>query len=158
MLDDITGAIVDASIRIHTDLGTGLLESVYEAVLARTLEKRGLRKTRRTESDLNCLEPPSAENRPCLPHIYGKPSIRMKTTLEIPDAVFRKAKTVASRNGQSLGSYITHAIDARLAEDARRANTRPWMRHAGALKSHAAELAKLRATIADEFEQIEEDS
>jgi iron complex transport system substrate-binding protein len=40
-LDDITGAIVDASLRIHRDLGPGLLESVHEAVLARALEQRG---------------------------------------------------------------------------------------------------------------------
>ncbi|MGH8527273.1 MAG: GxxExxY protein [Gammaproteobacteria bacterium] len=40
-LDDITAAIVDASVRIHRDLGPGLLESVYEAVLARALVKRG---------------------------------------------------------------------------------------------------------------------
>jgi iron complex transport system substrate-binding protein len=42
-LDDITGAIVDASLRVHRDLGPGLLESVYEAVLARALERRGFR-------------------------------------------------------------------------------------------------------------------
>jgi len=40
--DDITGEIVDASIRIHRDVGPGLLESFYEAVLARALERRGL--------------------------------------------------------------------------------------------------------------------
>jgi GxxExxY protein len=40
-LDDITGGIVDTSLRIHRDLGPGLLESVYEAVLARALEQRG---------------------------------------------------------------------------------------------------------------------
>jgi GxxExxY protein len=40
-LDVITGSIVDASLRIHRDLGPGLLESVYEAVLARELEQRG---------------------------------------------------------------------------------------------------------------------
>jgi iron complex transport system substrate-binding protein len=40
-LDDITGAIVDAALKIHMELGPGLLESVYEAVLARALEKRG---------------------------------------------------------------------------------------------------------------------
>jgi GxxExxY protein len=40
-LDDITEAIIDAAIQIHRDLGPGLLESVYEAVLARALEKRG---------------------------------------------------------------------------------------------------------------------
>ena len=42
-LDDITGAIVDCSVKIHMDLGPGLLESVYEVVLARALEKRGFR-------------------------------------------------------------------------------------------------------------------
>ena len=40
-LDDITEAIIDAAIQIHRELGPGLLESVYEAVLARALEKRG---------------------------------------------------------------------------------------------------------------------
>jgi GxxExxY protein len=47
-LDDITAAIIDAAIRIHRDLGPGLLESVYEAVLARALEKRGFQVERQT--------------------------------------------------------------------------------------------------------------
>ena len=34
--------IVDAAFRVHTTLGPGLLESVYEAALAYELEKRGL--------------------------------------------------------------------------------------------------------------------
>lgn len=42
-LDDITGAIVDAALQMHRDLGPGLLESVYAAILARELERRGLR-------------------------------------------------------------------------------------------------------------------
>ncbi len=42
-LDEITGTIVDAAVKIHMDLGPGILESVYEAVLARALEKRGLK-------------------------------------------------------------------------------------------------------------------
>jgi iron complex transport system substrate-binding protein len=29
-LDEVTGAVVDASVHIHRDLGPGLLESVYE--------------------------------------------------------------------------------------------------------------------------------
>ena len=40
-LDEITGAIVDAAMKIHMELGPGLLESVYEVVLARALERRG---------------------------------------------------------------------------------------------------------------------
>jgi iron complex transport system substrate-binding protein len=41
-LNRISGTIVDAAFHIHSALGPGLLESVYEAVLARELEKRGL--------------------------------------------------------------------------------------------------------------------
>jgi GxxExxY protein len=42
----IAQQIVDAAFRVHTTLGPGLLESVYEAALAYELEKRGLRITR----------------------------------------------------------------------------------------------------------------
>jgi iron complex transport system substrate-binding protein len=42
-LDDVTGEIVDACVKLHAGLGPGLLESVYEVVLARDLRRRGLR-------------------------------------------------------------------------------------------------------------------
>jgi GxxExxY protein len=45
-LDHITGHIVDAALRLHKGLGPGLLESVYELVLARDLDRRGLRAAR----------------------------------------------------------------------------------------------------------------
>ena len=45
-LDSITGEIVDAALKLHQGLGPGLLESVYETVLARDLERRGLRAVR----------------------------------------------------------------------------------------------------------------
>ncbi len=38
-LDQITGAVVDAAIRVHTALGPGLLESVYETCLKHELTK-----------------------------------------------------------------------------------------------------------------------
>lgn len=41
-VNDITGAIVDTSLELHRGLGPGLLESVYEVVLARMLARRGL--------------------------------------------------------------------------------------------------------------------
>jgi len=41
-INDVSGAIVDAAIQVHRDLGPGLLESVYEAVMAYELEQRGL--------------------------------------------------------------------------------------------------------------------
>ena len=39
----IAKEIVDAAFRIHTTLGPGLLESVYQTVLAYELGRRGLR-------------------------------------------------------------------------------------------------------------------
>lgn len=39
--DKLTGEIVDAAYKLHTGLGPGLLESIYETVLARDLERRG---------------------------------------------------------------------------------------------------------------------
>ncbi len=41
--NDIGREVVDAAIEIHRAMGPGLLESVYEAVLARELERRGLK-------------------------------------------------------------------------------------------------------------------
>jgi GxxExxY protein len=42
----IAKEIVDAAFRIHTTLGPGLLESVYDTVLAYELGRRGLRTVR----------------------------------------------------------------------------------------------------------------
>lgn len=44
-MDDrsLTGAVIDAAMKVHTVLGPGLLESVYEACLAHELENRGLK-------------------------------------------------------------------------------------------------------------------
>ena len=41
-IDEVTDAIIGEAIRIHRDLGPGLLESVYEMILARALIRRGL--------------------------------------------------------------------------------------------------------------------
>jgi iron complex transport system substrate-binding protein len=42
-LNAVSGEIVDAVYQIHTDLGPGLLETVYETILAKALEERGLK-------------------------------------------------------------------------------------------------------------------
>ena len=41
--EEVSAIVVDAAFHLHRELGPGLLESVYEAVLARMLEQRGLR-------------------------------------------------------------------------------------------------------------------
>jgi GxxExxY protein len=41
--EQLSALVVDASFQLHRDLGPGLLESVYETVLARMLEQHGLK-------------------------------------------------------------------------------------------------------------------
>ena len=41
-IERLTTAVIDCGYRVHVALGPGLLESVYEAVLADSLETRGL--------------------------------------------------------------------------------------------------------------------
>ena len=43
MLNDITGEVVDASIKIHKTMGAGLYEKVYEDCLCHELSKRNIR-------------------------------------------------------------------------------------------------------------------
>ena len=40
--EGLSTVVVDAAFHLHNELGPGLLESVYESVLARSLERRGL--------------------------------------------------------------------------------------------------------------------
>ena len=41
-VEEIAAIVVDCGLRVHKDLGPGLLESAYETVLAHLLTKRGL--------------------------------------------------------------------------------------------------------------------
>lgn len=52
-VDDLSGVVVDTAIGIHRDIGPGLLESVYEAVLAGRLEDRGLKVARQVPVPLS---------------------------------------------------------------------------------------------------------
>ena len=40
--NEIGKIVVDTALAVHRDLGPGLLESVYEVILARELQLRGL--------------------------------------------------------------------------------------------------------------------
>jgi GxxExxY protein len=41
-VNELTGQIVDTAYRLHSRIGPGLLESVYETILAHALEKQGM--------------------------------------------------------------------------------------------------------------------
>jgi GxxExxY protein len=47
-LDQIGKAVVDSAFRVHSELGPGLLESIYESCLAHEIGKRGIPVKRQT--------------------------------------------------------------------------------------------------------------
>jgi iron complex transport system substrate-binding protein len=51
-IDRLSADTVDAAIRIHRDLGPGLLESVYETVLAASLQRAGWKVDRQRPVDI----------------------------------------------------------------------------------------------------------
>jgi len=80
----------------------------------------------------------------------------MKTTLELPDALFRKAKATAARQGQTLKQLVQEALTEKLARaDGAKSTRKPWMAIAGGLKHLHAENLRIDRLIATEFEQIE---
>jgi len=78
----------------------------------------------------------------------------MKMTLEIPNDVFRRAKSRASQRGIPLREFVTEAVKAKLATDPRTTET-PWMAAFGKLRHLRKESTKINRTIEEEFEQIE---
>ena len=51
-IDEISAAVIDEAIAIHRELGPGLFEIVYEAILAGRLEARGLKVARQVSVPL----------------------------------------------------------------------------------------------------------
>jgi GxxExxY protein len=41
--NEVSGAVVDAAMKVHSALGPGLMENVYEACLVYELKQRGFR-------------------------------------------------------------------------------------------------------------------
>jgi hypothetical protein len=77
----------------------------------------------------------------------------MKTTLEIPDQLFRRAKSVAAEQGIPLRELVTEALAEKLRTPG--GGNRPWLKSFGKLHSLRAETARINTIIEGEFEQIE---
>ncbi|HEY2663209.1 MAG TPA: hypothetical protein VGI47_02620 [Candidatus Binataceae bacterium] len=78
----------------------------------------------------------------------------MKTTLEIPDPIFRRAKTRAAESGIPLRQFITEAVEAKL-EIPVSSQDKPWMRGFGGLRHLHKETVRIQRLIDEEFEKIE---
>ena len=79
----------------------------------------------------------------------------MKTTLEIPDELFKLTKATAASRGESLKSFVTEALEAHLERSRPGASPRGWQSVFGQAKPE--EVAPVDAMIAEELERIDAD-
>jgi hypothetical protein len=78
----------------------------------------------------------------------------MKTTLEIPDPVFRRAKSKAAEQGIPLRQFVTEAVEDKL-KGAPAGGRRPWLKHLGKLKDLRKETQRINRVIEDAFEKVD---
>ena len=78
----------------------------------------------------------------------------MKTTLEIPDTIFRRAKSKAAEQGIPLRQFVTEAVAVRL-KTSPVASQKPWMKHLGKLKDLRKETARIVKVIEEAFEEVD---
>ena len=76
----------------------------------------------------------------------------MKTTLEIPDSLFRSAKSAAAKRGIPLRALVSEALKEKLRAES---HEKPWMRSFGKLSDLHSENLKIDRLIAEEFGRIE---
>ena len=76
----------------------------------------------------------------------------MKTTLDIPDFLFRRAKSVAAERGIPLRQFVTEAMQEKLRLTLQE---KPWMKHVGKLKHLRKETKQGEKRIEEAFEQVD---
>lgn len=82
----------------------------------------------------------------------------VRTTIELPDPLFREVKATAARQGMRLKDYITEALQDKLTKRPNPAE-KPWMKFAGIAANDpemVAELRRIEQIVDENFEQIEE--
>ena len=77
----------------------------------------------------------------------------MKTTLEIPDSIFRRAQSLAAERGIPLRALVSDALAEKLRAD--NGSGKPWIAAFGKLRHLRRETAKINRIIEEEFEQTE---
>jgi hypothetical protein len=81
----------------------------------------------------------------------------MKTTIEVPDALFRRAKSKAAEGGQTLKEFVGEALREKLARKHRTAPSGEpeWMVGFGTLRQLRKETARIQERIREAFEVVE---
>jgi len=118
-INDITGIIIQESIRIHRDIGPGLLESVYEELLCYRLKKRGLSVKRQQSITLIYEEVKMNVDLRYDLMIEDKVIVELKSQEVVPPAAYKVLKTYLKLTNTSIGLLINFNVEV-LKEGIRR--------------------------------------
>ena len=104
--DELARIVVDECIRIHRELGPGLLESVYEAVLAAAIQRLGLRAERQVPVDIRYdgLVLPAAFRIDLL--IEGLLTVEIKSVEQLTNLHAKQLLTYLRLTDHSLGLLL----------------------------------------------------
>jgi hypothetical protein len=78
----------------------------------------------------------------------------VKTTLEIPDHIFRRAKSLAARRGIPLRVLVTEAVVEKLKASDKQ-DEKLWLKLAGGLRHLHKETQQINQIINNEFERVD---
>ncbi len=81
----------------------------------------------------------------------------MKTTIEIPDALFRRAKSKAAERSQTLKQFVSEALQEKLnpRSSPARSGEPDWMQGFGKLRHLHRETTRIQERIHEAFEAVE---
>ena len=77
----------------------------------------------------------------------------MKTTFEIPDALFKRARSAAAQQGIPLRELMSKTLAEKLA--AGNGEEKPWLKLFGQLRSLRRETARISGIIQSELDEID---
>jgi len=98
--------VVDAAIAVHRELGPGLLEAVYEAVLARELQERGLGVARQVSVTITYRDMVFEEGFRADIVVEDKVILELKSVERVTPAHKKQVQTYLRLTGCKLGYLL----------------------------------------------------
>jgi GxxExxY protein len=107
--NEIGKIVVDAAIAVHREIGPGLLESVYEVILAHELRERGLNVERQVAVPITCRGIHFDEGFRADIIVEGKVILELKSVEAVSNAHKKQLLTYLKVTGLKLGFLLNFA-------------------------------------------------
>ncbi len=109
--NEIARLVVDAAVKVHSKLGPGLLESVYETVLAKELSGRGLMVMRQVPIPIQYEDLDFDEGFRADIIVEGKVILELKSVEQIAKVHYKQLFTYLKLADKRLGLLLNFGAD-----------------------------------------------